>query len=50
MWLIISLIFMFAATFSRDTNFWIAMGLMVIAHNIEYLSIQIKNLSSHDKQ
>lgn len=43
MWLIISFIFMIAGIVSKDTNLWIVFGLMIIAHEIEYLSIQIKN-------
>lgn len=49
MWFIASIIFAIAGLFSGDITFWIVFGLMIIAHNIEYLSIQVKKLQS-DKE
>lgn len=50
MWFIISLIFAVAALFSGDITFWIVFGMMVVAHNIEYLAIQVKSLQSKEKE
>lgn len=50
MWFIISLIFAFAALFSGNIQFWIIFALMVVAHNIEHLAIQIKKLHSDEEQ
>ena len=44
MWFIVSVIFAIAALFSRNTDFWIVWGLMIIAHNIEWTGLQIKKL------
>lgn len=44
MWIIISIIFMVAALFSRNTDFWIVWGMMIIAHNIEWAGLQIKKI------
>lgn len=44
MWIIISFIFLIAALISQNAVWWILWGMMIIAHNIEYLGIQVKNL------
>lgn len=50
MWLIISFIFMVAALISQNAVWWILWGLMVIAHNIEYVGVQIKHLVEYFKK
>ncbi len=49
MWLIIGLIFVFAAIFSGDTTYWIVFALMVMSHNIEWVGIQLKTLTNKTK-
>lgn len=50
MWIIISFIFLVAALFSGNTDFWILWGMMIIAHNIEWTGLQIKKLQSDKEQ
>lgn len=50
MWIIISVIFLVAALFSQNTDFWIVWGMMIISHNIEWVGLQIKKLQSDKEQ
>lgn len=50
MWFIAGIIFAVAALFSGNINFWIVFGLMVVAHNIEYLAVQVKNSQNNKEQ
>ena len=50
MWIIISFIFLVAALFSQNTDFWILWAMMIIAHNIEWVGLQIRKFHDNKEQ
>lgn len=44
MWLLFAIFFFVLALCTKDYNFFTVAGLFAVAHNIEYLAIQVKNL------
>lgn len=50
MWILVAIVFAICAIICNRDIYWVVFGMLVVAHNIEYLAIQLKKLLDEKKK